>query len=66
MDNLSGLVTYKCPENVYVRLVAPVSRPEIYEALYSLPNDKVFGPDGYTKEFFVAAWPVISIKFIIA
>ena len=47
-------------------LVAPVLGEEIKSALHALPNDKVSGPDGFTKEFFVAAWPIIGDEFIIA
>lgn len=39
-------------------LVAPVSDEEIKSALLALPNDKVSGSDGFTKEFYIAAWPV--------
>ena len=59
-------MTYRCPIAVSAKLVAPVSAQEIYEALLSLPNDKVSGPDGFTKEFYVAAWKVIGQDFITA
>lgn len=46
--------------------MGPVSAKKIYEALLSLPNDKVSGPGGFTKEFFVDAWRVIGQIFITA
>lgn len=59
-------MTYRYPGDVCAQLVAPVSGHEIYEALLSLPNGKVSGPDGYTKEFYVGAWSLISRDFITA
>lgn len=47
-------------------LVCPVAASEIQQALCSLPNDKVSGPDGFTIEFFIAAWPIIGRNFIVA
>ena len=34
--------------------------------MLSLPNDKVSGPNGFTKEFFLAAWPILGGGFIVA
>ena len=31
-----------------------------------MPSEKTPGPDGYTKEFFVAAWKVIESDFVVA
>jgi len=39
---------------------------EIQGAIHSLQVDKVSGPDGYTKEFYVAAWPIIGKDCIVA
>ncbi|XP_013717728.1 uncharacterized protein LOC106421427 [Brassica napus] len=47
-------------------LVAHVLAEEIQGAIHSLPVDKVSGPDGYTKEFYVAAWPIIGKDCIVA
>lgn len=63
---LQDLLTYICYVGSATNLVAPVSPEEIISALHALPNDKVPGPDGFTKEFFVAAWPVIGKDFIIS
>ncbi|XP_048592235.1 uncharacterized protein LOC125576362 [Brassica napus] len=64
--SLQDLLTFRCPPVSSVSLVSPVTAQEIYEALLSLPNDKVSGPDGFTKEFYVAAWKVIGQDFITA
>ena len=63
-DELCGLLTYRRPGGVCAQLAAPISGREIYDALLSLPNNKVSGPDGYTKEFYDAAGPVIGRDFI--
>lgn len=54
-SELQDLLTYRCPPEAAALLAGPVTAKEIHEALLALPNDKVFGPDGFTKEFFVAA-----------
>ena len=59
-------MTYRCDLGIAAGLVAPVSGEEIKSALHALPNDKVSGPDGFTKEFFVAAWPIVGKEFIIS
>lgn len=63
---LQELLTYRCPETTAAGLVAPIEADEIISALHALPNDKASGPDGFTKEFFVAAWPILGEEFIIA
>lgn len=63
---LQNLLTVRCTLELAANLVAPVTPKEIVTALHSLPNDKVSGPDGYTKEFFVAAWPIVGTEFITA
>ena len=65
-DELCDLLTYRCPGDVCSKLAAPVSGREINDALFSLPNGKVSGPDSYTKEFYVAVWHVIGRDFITA
>lgn len=60
------LLTYRCTSDAAAVLVGPVTVAEITKALHDLPNDKVSGPDGFTKEFFVAAWPILGRDFIVA
>lgn len=64
--SLQGLLTYRCSSVDAAVLAGPVTAKEIYQALHALPNDKVSGPDGFTKEFFIAAWPIIGREFIVA
>ena len=63
---LQDLLTYRYYIGSAAGLVAPISAEEIISALQAFPNDKVSGPDEYTKEFFVAAWPVVGAEFIIS
>ena len=63
---MQDLLTYRSSSDEASVLVGPVTVPEIQQALRSLPNDKVSGPNGFTKEFFVAAWPIIGRDFIVA
>ena len=66
IESLQDLLMYRCPTAASTSLVSPVTAQEIYAALLSLPNDKVSGPDGFTKEFYIAAWKVIGQDFITA
>lgn len=66
LDTVQELLTYRCSLGEAGRLVAPVTGEEILAAIRSLPNHKVSGPDGYTKEFYVAAWPIIGKDCIVA
>lgn len=63
--SLQSLLTYRCTSKAAAVLVGPVTATEITQALHALPNDKVSGPDGFTKEFFVADWPVLGRDFIV-
>lgn len=65
-DSLHDLLNYRCSGDEASMLVAPFSAEEIHQTLLSLPNGKVPGPDGYTKEFFVAVWPIVGRDFTIA
>ena len=64
--SLQELLTYRCSNETAAALACPVTAKEIYQALQALPNGKVSGPDGFTKEFFVAAWSIIGREFIVA
>ena len=63
---LHELLTYRCSRESAAGLVAPVTEEEMLSALRALPNYKVFGPDGFTKKFFIAAWPLVGKEFIVS
>lgn len=63
--SLQSLLTYLCTREAAAVLAGPVAAQKIYQALHALPNDKVSGPNGFTKEFFVAAWPILGREFIV-
>lgn len=64
--SLQDLLTYRYNSEAASVLVGPVTATEIRQALHTLPNDKVSGPDGFTNEFFVAVWPILGRDFIVA
>lgn len=47
-------------------LMADVTAEEVYKTLNSMPRNKSPGPDGYTVEFFLAAWQIIGSLFVSA
>lgn len=63
LEELQDLLNFRCSALYASMLVAPFSAAAIFEMLRSLPNGKVPGSDGYTKEFFVAAWPILGRIF---
>lgn len=66
LEQLQGLLIYRCSNAEAAVLVGLVTDKEIQGALLELPNDKVSGPDRFTKDFSVAAWPVIGRDFVVA
>ncbi|CAO2210465.1 unnamed protein product [Urochloa humidicola] len=38
----------------------PSFEEEVWETIKSPPNDKASGPDGFTAEFYMSAWPIIK------
>ncbi|KAG7548016.1 Reverse transcriptase domain [Arabidopsis suecica] len=63
---LSDLLDYRCSREQCLQLVAPVTEEEIKKALFSLPSGKASGPDGFSKEFYVAAWNIVGSDFVVA
>ncbi|KAL9240981.1 hypothetical protein vseg_015142 [Gypsophila vaccaria] len=56
----------RCSEESGNRLLMPITRKEIKEALFSIPDNKSPGPDGYTSKFFKDAWATIGEDMIEA
>lgn len=63
---LAELLDYRCPDHTAQLLIHPISEAEIRNVLFSMPNNKAPGPDGYPVEFYRASWPIIKQDFIIA
>ncbi|KAG7571789.1 Endonuclease/exonuclease/phosphatase superfamily [Arabidopsis suecica] len=66
VNSVSQLVSYRCSAEEAGRLVQPIQVEEIQRTLFSMPLNKAPGPDGYTVEFFKAAWPVVGHDFVVA
>ena len=66
MEELGNLITYRCPAEGKEKLLKPVTEQEIKEVLFSMPNDKSPGPDGYTTEFYKATWDILGVEFVVA
>ncbi|XP_074297220.1 uncharacterized protein LOC141627923 [Silene latifolia] len=51
-----------CTEEHSAILNSAVTKEEIKQAIFSIPNDKSPGPDGYTSKFFKDAWGIVGEK----
>ncbi|XP_074297012.1 uncharacterized protein LOC141627683 [Silene latifolia] len=49
-----------CTDEHWQILLSPVTNEEIKEALFSIPNHKAPGPDGYSSAFFKDSWEIIG------
>ncbi|KAJ6974535.1 hypothetical protein NC653_030590 [Populus alba x Populus x berolinensis] len=52
--------TARCMANL------PITNDDIKNALFSIPDSKSPGPDGYNALFFKKSWPIIGVDFIAA
>lgn len=66
MEDLQELLSYRCFTTEASMLVAAFTPEEIHKTLLSLPNGTVPGLDSYTKEFFVAVWPIVGRDLVVA
>lgn len=66
LEEMQALLSYRCSDSKALDLVSPITATEIIDALRALPNGKVSRLDGFTKEFFVSAWPVLGAEFVVA
>ncbi|XP_074297070.1 uncharacterized protein LOC141627746 [Silene latifolia] len=48
-----------------IRIVGPVTKKEIKEAFFSIPNHKAPGPDGFSSAFFKDSWSVVGDEDIV-
>lgn len=66
VENLRELLPFRCCDLDKKMLTKPVSAEEIKAVLFSMPNNKSPGPDGYTSEFYKATWDIVGIEFVTA
>lgn len=65
-EDIQLLVGYSCNPETQRLLAREVSAEEIRSVLFNMPANKAPGLDGYTTEFFKAAWSIIGPDFIVA
>jgi len=63
---LQELLPFCCMEIEKEMLTNEVTAAEIKKALFSMPNDKSPGPDGFTSEFYKGAWEITRDEFVLA
>ncbi|XP_074305395.1 uncharacterized protein LOC141640523 [Silene latifolia] len=58
----SGIVQQgkTCTEQHCLTLLEPVTKDEIKDVMFSIPNDKAPGLDGYSSKFFKDSWEIIG------
>ncbi|XP_074299016.1 uncharacterized protein LOC141630021 [Silene latifolia] len=55
-----------CSEEHHSILLAPMTSEEIKQVLFSIPNHKAAGPDGFSSAFFKDSWEVVGELFFKA
>lgn len=66
VEKLQQLLPFRCTNLDQQKLTHEVTGEEIKKVVFSMPNDKSPGPDGYTSEFYKASWELIGKEFILA
>ncbi|CAN1773889.1 LINE-1 retrotransposable element ORF2 protein [Linum perenne] len=61
-----SLITLKLLDTQADEMVRPVSRDEVKRALFSIPNEKAPGPDGYNALFFKDSWNILENDLLAA
>ncbi|XP_074306147.1 uncharacterized protein LOC141641381 [Silene latifolia] len=49
-----------CTEEHWLILAQPVTMEEVKQCIFSIPNGKSPGPDGYSSQFYKDAWDIIG------
>ena len=66
VESLQDLLQFRCSEEDCDNLIRDVSAEEVKEVIFKMPSNKSPGPDGYTVEFFKAAWQIIGNDVVVA
>ncbi|XP_074289264.1 uncharacterized protein LOC141614416 [Silene latifolia] len=49
-----------CTDEHWIILAQPVTLEEVKQSIFSIPNDKSSGPDGYSSQFFKDSWDIVG------
>lgn len=63
-EDFDQLIKFHCFDLMIEMLTSPVTKDDIKNALVSMPSEKTPRPDGFTKEFYIAAWSIIGKNFV--
>lgn len=66
VEELKSILNYECSDEDKSMLTRTVTAEEVKKILFSMAADKSPRPDGYTSEFFKAAWNIVGGDFIKA
>ncbi|KAL0445469.1 UNVERIFIED_CONTAM: LINE-1 retrotransposable element O protein [Sesamum latifolium] len=66
LEHLTPYLKHRLRPDEADRMVAPIIESDIKLALFSIPDDKASGPDGYSSCFFKRAWLVIGPEVTLA
>ena len=66
VDELKRLMRFQCEEADRDLLIHEVTTMEIKHVLFAMASNKSPGPDGFTCEFYKAAWDIVGEDFVIA
>lgn len=66
VEQLQELLPFRCSDTDSQQLLRFVTPEEIKAVLFSMPNNKSPGPDGFNAEFYKFSWEIIGAEFIIA
>lgn len=64
--DISSLLEFRCSSGHQAALDSVLSPDDIRQAVFSLPQNKTSGPDGYSAEFFKSCWHIVGPELIDA
>ena len=59
MEIFSEMLSKKLPDEAQLKLVRRITLEEVKATMFAIKGEKAPGPDGYTTQFFKAAWFIV-------